>query len=100
MAGLIQFTKKGIYCPEADVYIDPWGSVDRALITHAHSDHARRGHKHYLCHHHSINVLKLRLSDINVQGVEYGKKVNIDGDYDYSLLDYKFYNGNNDEIRL
>jgi putative mRNA 3-end processing factor len=79
LAGLIQFTKKGIYCPEADVYIDPWGNVDRALITHAHSDHARRGHKHYLCHHHSINVLKLRLSDINVQGVEYGKKVNING---------------------
>ena len=79
MAGLIKFTKKGIYCPKADVYIDPWGSVDRALITHAHSDHARRGHKHYLCHNHSINVLILRLGDINVQGIEYGEKISING---------------------
>ncbi len=79
MAPLIRFTSKGIYCPQADVYIDPWKSVDKALITHAHADHARRGHKGYLCHHHSINILKYRLGNINVQGIEYEKTINING---------------------
>ena len=31
-----------------DFYIDPRGQVERALVTHAHSDHARSGHKSYL----------------------------------------------------
>ena len=79
MSGLIQFTKKGIFCPAADVYIDPWQKVDKALITHAHSDHARRGNSKYLSHHHSVNVLKLRLGDINIQGVEYGEIIHING---------------------
>jgi putative mRNA 3-end processing factor len=79
LPGLIQFTKKGIYCPAADVYIDPWQRVDRALITHAHSDHARPGNSHYLSHHNSVNVLKLRLGNINIQSVEYGEVTNING---------------------
>ena len=43
---LLEFSDRGIHCPQADVYIDPWRAVDRAVITHAHSDHARRGHRH------------------------------------------------------
>ena len=34
----------GLYCPPGDFYIDPWRPVDRAVITHAHADHARSGH--------------------------------------------------------
>ena len=34
-------TPSGLYCPDGDFYIDPWGEVPRALITHAHGDHAR-----------------------------------------------------------
>ncbi len=79
MSELIQFTKKGIYCPAADVYIDPWKKVKNALITHAHSDHARRGNDHYLCHQDSVNILKLRLGSIDVQGVQYGEQINING---------------------
>ncbi len=78
--GLLQFTSKGIYCKQADVYIDPWKSVDKALITHGHSDHARHGHKQYLCHHHSKSILKLRLGkNINIQTVKYGESVTING---------------------
>ena len=33
--------KEGLYCEEGDFYVDPSGKVDRAIITHAHSDHAR-----------------------------------------------------------
>jgi len=40
---LIEFTNKGLYCAAGDFYIDPWKPVDKAIITHAHSDHARWG---------------------------------------------------------
>ena len=76
---LITFTKKGIYCPQADVYIDPWRVVKRALITHGHADHAKRGHKHYLCTHAAKPVIKYRLGDINIDSVAYGEKTQING---------------------
>jgi len=77
---LLQFTKKGIYCPQAKVYIDPWKAVDKALITHGHADHARWGSRHYLCHHHSKPILHYRLrTDAPIQSVEYGEKVVING---------------------
>ena len=70
---LLQFTGKSIYCAAADVHIDPWKPVDRAIITHAHSDHARWGSKHYLAHKDSAPLLRLRLGpDISLQTVEYG----------------------------
>jgi putative mRNA 3-end processing factor len=77
---LLTFTERGIYCPVADVYIDPWKPVNRALITHAHSDHARWGHEHYLAHANSASVLRLRLGhDMNLQTVKYGETVRING---------------------
>ena len=39
---------EGLYCPAGDFHIDPWRPVPRAVITHAHADHARRGHGAYL----------------------------------------------------
>ena len=44
---LVTLTPQGLYCPRGDFHIDPWRPVDRALITHAHADHARRGSRHY-----------------------------------------------------
>ena len=77
---LLQFTDRGIYCEQANVYIDPWKPVNKALITHGHADHARYGHQHYLCHHQSKPVLKLRLGEnIKVQTVEYDKCITING---------------------
>lgn len=77
---LLHFTKKGIYCPQADVYIDPWSSVDKAIITHAHSDHARPGSNYYLAHKKSVPILKHRLGkDINVNGIEYNESIEING---------------------
>lgn len=79
MAKLITFTPNGIYCPEADVYIDPWRKVDKALITHGHSDHARKGNGSYLCHNNSVGILKHRLGKIDVQGIAFGKPIIING---------------------
>jgi putative mRNA 3-end processing factor len=77
---LIAFTDKGMYCAAADVYIDPWRPVDKAIITHAHSDHARTGMGHYLCHEHSVLLLRHRLgADINVEGIAYGEVRTING---------------------
>ncbi len=77
---LLKFTPAGIYCPQADIYIDPWKKVNKAIITHAHADHSRWGMKHYLAHPLSIPVMRLRLgSDISVQAVEYNQKLLING---------------------
>ncbi|QRR03282.1 ligase-associated DNA damage response exonuclease [Dyadobacter sandarakinus] len=77
---LLQFTGKSIYCAIADVHIDPWIQVDKAIITHAHSDHARWGSRHYLSHKDSEPILRLRLGqDISLQTVAYGQQFVING---------------------
>ena len=64
---------EGLYCPDGDFYIDPWQPVDRAVITHAHSDHARGGSAHYLAAAPAESVLRARLGDIDLQTLPYGK---------------------------
>ncbi|MCW3076322.1 MAG: exonuclease of the beta-lactamase fold involved in processing [Bacteroidetes bacterium] len=76
---LIQFTNKGIYCRQADVYIDPWQPVNKAIITHAHSDHARVGNKEYLAHTQSENILKYRLGNISLQTLNYHQPIQMNG---------------------
>ncbi len=76
---LIDFTDKGLYCAAGDFYIDPWRPVERAIITHAHSDHARAGSKHYLCHHLSLPILQLRLGQHAYQSVDWNEPVWING---------------------
>jgi putative mRNA 3-end processing factor len=63
---------EGLYCPPGDFYIDPWRPVARAVITHAHSDHARLGNGHYLAAAPAEGVLRARLGDIHLQAVPYG----------------------------
>ena len=63
---------EGLYCPPGGFYIDPWRPVDRAVITHAHADHARRGHAHYLAAAPAEGVLRSRLGDITLQPLPYG----------------------------
>ncbi len=76
---LLAFNERGIYCHQADVYIDPWKPVDRAIITHGHADHSRYGHRHYLTHHRNVPIIKHRLGDISVEGVEWNKPFSING---------------------
>ena len=79
MGDMVVVRKEGLYCVPGGFYIDPWRPVDRAVITHAHGDHARYGHGHYLSAAPGVNVLKSRLGDINVQGLEYGESINHNG---------------------
>lgn len=77
---LLTFSDKGFYCPPGDFYIDPWRQVSKAVITHAHSDHARSGHRQYIAQQDSIPLLKLRLgSFIQATGYPYGVPFTIRG---------------------
>ncbi|MEK8029493.1 ligase-associated DNA damage response exonuclease [Ideonella sp. DXS29W] len=76
---LIVQRPEGLYCPAGNFYIDPWRPVARAVITHAHSDHARQGHQHYLAAHPSEGVLRSRLGDITLQTLAYGEIINHHG---------------------
>lgn len=77
---LISLTTNGLFCEKANLYIDPWKKVDKALITHAHSDHARPGMGAYLSHNNSIDILKHRLGNtITIQGVMYEEPIFING---------------------
>ena len=71
---------EGLYCEAGGFYIDPRGRVDRALVTHAHSDHARPGHAHYLVSQSCLPLIKLRLgADISAEGIPFGEKRKIGG---------------------
>ncbi len=75
MKDLLQFTDRGMYSPPTGVYIDPRRPVDKALITHGHSDHSRQGHGVYCCAERSVPILRHRLGrDIRVESYPYGER--------------------------
>ena len=77
---LIVARPEGLYCPPGDFYIDPWRPVNRAVITHAHSDHARIGSGQYLATRLSAPILRKRLGlQIQLAGLEYGEVINHHG---------------------
>jgi putative mRNA 3-end processing factor len=71
---LIQPTERGLYCPVGNFYIDPWLPVERAVITHAHADHARRGSQSYLISREGEQVFRTRLGpEAHLETVSYGE---------------------------
>jgi putative mRNA 3-end processing factor len=60
LSALLTETAAGLYCPDGDFYIDPWAPVARAVITHAHGDHARFGSTAYLCASDCVPLLARR----------------------------------------
>lgn len=69
---MIVLTSQGLYCIPGNFYIDPSGAVEHAVITHAHSDHARRGSRYYYCAYSGVSLLKQRLGQkISVTGINY-----------------------------
>ena len=64
---LLQPTPKGLYCPPGDFYLDPVrGAVDRAVISHGHSDHARGGHGKVLAHPHTLAIMAAQGRDVKL----------------------------------
>jgi putative mRNA 3-end processing factor len=77
---LITLSEQGFYCPQGDFYIDPWQPVNRAVITHAHSDHARWGSRSYLTSRAGEGVLRARMApDASIQSLEYGEVLRFNG---------------------
>ncbi len=71
--GPLRLTPQGLYCQPADAWIDPWRPVSRALITHAHADHARSGSGAYWASAASEGVLRARLgADLPLATRPYG----------------------------
>ncbi len=75
MDDLIVLRPEGLYCPPGNFFIDPWRPVDRAVITHAHADHSRSGHAHYLASAASEGVMRARLGAVNLQTLKYGEAI-------------------------
>ena len=71
-------TPDGLFCAAGDFFIDPWNPVPRAVITHAHGDHARPGHAAYLCASPGVPLLKRRFgNDAPIQAIPYGEPLTI-----------------------
>ena len=77
--GLLVHTALGLYCPKADVYLDPWKPVKKAILSHGHADHARWGSSFYLCTPTAAPVIKYRLGDINLETLPFGEEKLING---------------------
>lgn len=75
---VLELTDAGLYCPAGDFHIDPWRGAPRAIVTHGHSDHARRGSDAYLCHRDCGPILKSRLgADLNIRTLEHGEALTL-----------------------
>ena len=60
---LLRPTPAGLYCPPGDFYVDPVRPVDRAVITHGHSDHARSGHGAVLATPQTLAIMAERYGE-------------------------------------
>jgi putative mRNA 3-end processing factor len=70
---LLLVTERGLFCPAGGFHIDPWLPVDRAILTHAHSDHARPGSARYLVAAAGLTVMRERLGpDARIDSTSYG----------------------------
>ncbi len=79
-SGLLCRTESGLFCEAGGFYIDPWRPVERAIVTHAHSDHARWGMASYLCSDESEGVLRARVGvDSAIQTLAYGEVLSLNG---------------------
>jgi putative mRNA 3-end processing factor len=75
-------TPAGLHCRAGGFYIDPLRPVDRALVTHAHADHARPGHAQVLATAETLDLMRLRYGENfagTAQPIAYGEKLAIDG---------------------
>jgi len=77
---ILRMTEKGLYCEAGNFHIDPLQPVDRAVITHAHGDHARRECRRYLAAREGLQILRFRLgNEASIQAVPYGEYTYLDG---------------------
>jgi putative mRNA 3-end processing factor len=79
---LLTPTPSGLCCPAGGFHIDPTRPVERAVITHGHSDHARSGHGAVLATQETLDLMRLRYGEGfagTAQATRYGERVELDG---------------------
>jgi len=76
---LLELTQDGLYCAWGGFYVDPWNPVDRAIVTHAHADHARPGSRSYLTTVPGAAPLRARVGpEPAIQAVPYGEPLTLE----------------------
>ena len=77
---VITATSDGLWFEAGGFHVDPWRPVDRAVVTHAHSDHARPGCGHYLAAAPGTDIMRIRLDgDASIETLPYGETTEING---------------------
>lgn len=77
---LLRMTDRGLYCERGDFFVDPWVGVDRAIVTHAHGDHACPYSRSYLAASDGERVLRTRLGfDAPIRVARYGERIALNG---------------------
>jgi putative mRNA 3-end processing factor len=79
LSDLVTVRPEGLYCERGDFYIDPWRPVERAVLTHAHGDHAHAGHRRYLAAAPGAEIVRQRLGDIALDTLAYGEQRDCNG---------------------
>jgi putative mRNA 3-end processing factor len=75
-------TSAGLCCKIGGFHIDPTRAVDKAVITHGHSDHARAGHGAVLATQETLDLMRLRYGEnfaASTQAIRYGETVTLGG---------------------
>jgi putative mRNA 3-end processing factor len=76
----IRVEERGLRCDAGELWIDPWLPVPRAVLTHAHADHARPGSETYICATPALDVLQRRLGpDARIEAHPYGEPFRLGG---------------------
>ncbi len=77
---LLTIDEDGLFCGAGGFHVDPWRPVDKAIVTHAHADHARPGSRVYLASTPSAPILTARMgADARVETLDFGRKIKING---------------------
>lgn len=72
---LLELTEQGLFCAAGGFHVDPWGAVPRAIVTHGHADHARRGSAAYLAAPSALPVLRVRLGpEPAIEALPFGER--------------------------
>jgi putative mRNA 3-end processing factor len=70
---MIVESAQGLFCPQGAFHLDPVGPVERAVVTHAHGDHARPGNAAYLCTPETAALIRRRVGEAaRLEIIEYG----------------------------
>src|SRR5579863_10254439 len=79
---ILALSPAGLCCKRGGFHIDPTRPVERALITHAHSDHARAGHGAVLATAETLDLMRLRYGENfagTTQAAAYGEPISLGG---------------------